>query len=71
MYAFKAVVVATLSIALGTLVSAELISRDTVYHCGTDEENPTCPTGYTCCGPIISGVGGTCILLSPGEVCAF
>ncbi|KAH0589544.1 hypothetical protein H2248_005280 [Termitomyces sp. 'cryptogamus'] len=37
------------------------------FHCanGVDE----CPTGWTCCGPIISGVGGNCRQLGKGEVC--
>ncbi|KIK68497.1 hypothetical protein GYMLUDRAFT_92023 [Collybiopsis luxurians FD-317 M1] len=70
MYGFKAYAVATLALALSILVSAEPISRDTVYHCGTDE-NPTCPAGYTCCGPLNEGVGGTCKILQPGEACLF
>ncbi|KIK68496.1 hypothetical protein GYMLUDRAFT_35923 [Collybiopsis luxurians FD-317 M1] len=66
----KAFIVTTLSaLALGVLVSAEPISRQVVYHCATDE-HPTCPPGYFCCGPITSGVGGTCMILEPGEGCA-
>ncbi|PFH53259.1 hypothetical protein AMATHDRAFT_54995 [Amanita thiersii Skay4041] len=40
----------------------------TVLHCAIDGK--TCPQGWTCCGPILEGVGGTCRLLRKDEVCA-
>jgi hypothetical protein len=39
------------------------------YRCG-NEKGETCPTGYTCCGPIGDN-GGTCRKLKDGEVCIF
>ncbi|KAF8883339.1 hypothetical protein CPB84DRAFT_1850984 [Gymnopilus junonius] len=42
---------------------------DIVYHCANGVD--TCPSSeWTCCGPILQGVGGTCMKLKPGEVCA-
>ncbi|KAJ2911971.1 hypothetical protein MD484_g8444, partial [Candolleomyces efflorescens] len=34
------------------------------------ETNNPCPTGWTCCGPIFTDIGGVCRLLGPEEVCA-
>ncbi|TFK39614.1 hypothetical protein BDQ12DRAFT_722453 [Crucibulum laeve] len=40
-----------------------------VYHCANGVD--TCPgPHWTCCGPILSGVGGTCRKLKPDEYCA-
>ncbi|KAF9044074.1 hypothetical protein BJ165DRAFT_1528643 [Panaeolus papilionaceus] len=36
-----------------------------------NDAGATCPPGYTCCGPIIPGVGGNCRKLNPGQVCIF
>ncbi|KAE9385770.1 hypothetical protein BT96DRAFT_928645 [Gymnopus androsaceus JB14] len=44
--------------------------QDVVYHCGGTDTKTSCPPGYTCCGPIVSGIGGTCVLLGESEVCA-
>ncbi|KAF8344511.1 hypothetical protein F5887DRAFT_970288 [Amanita rubescens] len=41
---------------LAVIVHAAPFDSDTVYHC---------PKGYSCCGPIIDGVGGTVIIHSP------
>ncbi|KIK68493.1 hypothetical protein GYMLUDRAFT_720737 [Collybiopsis luxurians FD-317 M1] len=64
MYTLKALTVAAVALLFGTMVSAEPISR-TVYHCDTIE-NPTCPLGYRCCGPISVTLGGTCYLGETG-----
>ncbi|KIK54917.1 hypothetical protein GYMLUDRAFT_48303 [Collybiopsis luxurians FD-317 M1] len=69
MYGFKAFIVVTLALALSITVSAEPIPQDPVYHCGGDE-HLSCPPEYNaCCGPIIDGVGGTCTILAPGDLC--
>ncbi|KAF8194994.1 hypothetical protein BJ912DRAFT_923888 [Pholiota molesta] len=45
---------------------AEIETRDdVVYHCANGVD--VCPSEYTCCGPILEGVGGTCRILAPGE----
>ncbi|PPR05205.1 hypothetical protein CVT24_010305 [Panaeolus cyanescens] len=36
-----------------------------------NDAGDTCPPGYTCCGPIIPGVGGNCRKLKPDEFCIF
>ncbi|KAF9480319.1 hypothetical protein BDN70DRAFT_877688 [Pholiota conissans] len=42
---------------------------DPVFHCANGVD--VCPSDkYTCCGPILEGVGGTCRILAPDEVCA-
>ncbi|KAJ3511072.1 hypothetical protein NLJ89_g4311 [Agrocybe chaxingu] len=42
----------------------------TVYHCGNGVD--VCPgPEWTCCGPLIEGVGGTCRKLKPDEACIF
>ncbi|EAU89910.1 hypothetical protein CC1G_08392 [Coprinopsis cinerea okayama7 len=28
-----------------------------------------CPKGWTCCGPADIELGGTCVLLQPGQYC--
>ncbi|KAG2011145.1 hypothetical protein CC2G_011294 [Coprinopsis cinerea AmutBmut pab1-1] len=37
----------------------------------SDEQGDQCPEGWTCCGPILPDVGGTCRKLNPGQFCIF
>ncbi|KIK51126.1 hypothetical protein GYMLUDRAFT_252361 [Collybiopsis luxurians FD-317 M1] len=64
MYALKTFTVATIVFVFAAAVSAEPVSR-TVYRCGTPE-NPSCPSGYRCCGPFIVDppLGGTCVFVT-------
>ncbi|KAF9564892.1 hypothetical protein CPC08DRAFT_704944 [Agrocybe pediades] len=50
--------------------AAPAVATDVVYHCGNGVD--VCPSpAYTCCGPLLEGVGGTCRILKPGQACIF
>jgi len=49
---------------------AEIARDDVVHHCGNGVDH--CPSSaWTCCGPLVTGIGGTCRLLKPDEACIF
>ncbi|KAJ7586793.1 hypothetical protein C8J56DRAFT_107182 [Mycena floridula] len=39
--------------------AASTPARDTVFHCSSDGVIEQCPTGYRCCGPFFTPLGGT------------
>ncbi|KIM34633.1 hypothetical protein M413DRAFT_33145 [Hebeloma cylindrosporum] len=53
------------TVALAALFSQALAAK--VLHCGGPHDLK-CPDGLACCGPVVDGVGGTCV---PGtaDVC--
>ncbi|KAF4610495.1 hypothetical protein D9613_006577 [Agrocybe pediades] len=52
--------VAFVSQVLANPAATAPAATPTKFHCG-GPDNLVCPPGYGCCGPIIVGVGGTCI----------
>ncbi|KIM35064.1 hypothetical protein M413DRAFT_32810 [Hebeloma cylindrosporum] len=45
-------------VALAALFSQALAAK--VLHCGRPHDLK-CPDGLACCGPVVDGVGGTCV----------
>ncbi|KAF9480320.1 hypothetical protein BDN70DRAFT_931790 [Pholiota conissans] len=73
MFSIKSLVYATVAALLVTqsyaVPSPQTSVTPVVHHCANGVD--TCPKGWTCCGPLLVDVGGTCRLLGKGEVCIF
>ncbi|KAF8981608.1 hypothetical protein BDQ17DRAFT_1379571 [Cyathus striatus] len=61
---------AVFAILFASALAAPKPQDDPVYHCA-NEANDECPgPEWTCCGPILQGIGGTCRILEKDEFCA-
>ncbi|KJA19031.1 hypothetical protein HYPSUDRAFT_44696 [Hypholoma sublateritium FD-334 SS-4] len=50
---------ATIALSVALVFSQTALAT---IHCQIGDDGTTpCPPGYRCCGPVVAGVGGTCI----------
>ncbi|EAU89909.1 hypothetical protein CC1G_08391 [Coprinopsis cinerea okayama7 len=64
-------VLAFFALAMAAPVNESTDATSAVQYRCANEQGDQCPEGWTCCGPILPDVGGTCRKLNPGQFCIF